>query len=92
MAVRTSPLRTCVGCRVRAATSDLLRAVVSEVDGAPSVVPDHRGRLPGRGAWVHPVPSCLDLAERRRAYPRALRFAGPLDITPLRRVVEERSR
>jgi uncharacterized protein len=47
-------------------------------------VPDPRHRLAGRGAWVHPDLSCLDLAERRRAFPRALRLAGPLDVTAVR--------
>jgi predicted RNA-binding protein YlxR (DUF448 family) len=72
---RAEPVRTCVGCRTRAAASGLLRVVA--VDG--TVVPDPRRRHPGRGAWVHPVVGCLRLAERRRAFPRALRSAGALD-------------
>jgi predicted RNA-binding protein YlxR (DUF448 family) len=28
---------------------------------------------PGRGAWLHPTVACFDLAERRRAFERALR-------------------
>jgi uncharacterized protein len=60
---------------------------VVEVEGA--CVPDPAGRLPGRGASVHPVSACLDLAERRRAFPRAFRLAGPLDTAALRRFVEE---
>ncbi|MGH3872350.1 MAG: YlxR family protein [Pseudonocardiaceae bacterium] len=44
------------------------------------LVPDPRRRHPGRGAWMHPDPGCLRLAERRRAFPRALRRAGTLDI------------
>lgn len=69
------PIRTCVGCRTRAAASGLLRVVA--VDGI--VVPDPRRRHPGRGAWVHPDIGCLRLAERRRALPRALRRSGELD-------------
>ncbi|HEY2723726.1 MAG TPA: YlxR family protein [Pseudonocardiaceae bacterium] len=69
------PVRTCVGCRAKTAVSGLLRVVV--VDG--TVVPDPRRRQPGRGAWLHPDPACLRLAERRRAFPRALRSAGALD-------------
>jgi uncharacterized protein len=57
-----------------------LRVVV--VDG--NLVPDPRRRLPGRGASVHPDPACLDLADRRRAFSRALRVAGPLDSTAVR--------
>ncbi|HEX6232177.1 MAG TPA: YlxR family protein [Jiangellaceae bacterium] len=89
-----SPTRTCVGCRSRAGKSDLLRVVAVEaVPGsakARSVAPDPRGRLPGRGAYLHYDPGCLDLAERRRAFPRALRLAGPLDTGALRRWLEQR--
>ena len=70
-----------MGCRTRAAKFDLLR-VVSRADGVLAV--DPRGRLPGRGAYVHPDPACVDLAERRKAFPRALRTPGPLDLAPLR--------
>jgi len=54
------------------------------------IVPDLRGRLPGRGAHLHPDPGCLDLAERRRAFVRALRLPGPRDTTALRREIEAR--
>ena len=76
MARLSSPVRTCVGCRVRAAKSTLLRVVVT----AGVLTVDPAGRLPGRGASVHPDPVCVDLAERRRAFPRALRAPGPLDV------------
>jgi len=71
--------RTCVGCRGRAAKSDLLR-VVSR-DG--SVVPDPRAQLPGRGAYLHLSRECFEQAERRRSFPRALRLPGPLATGPL---------
>ncbi|UQX03268.1 YlxR family protein [Streptomyces sp. RerS4] len=77
---RACPERTCVGCRERAAKSDLLRIVAIE----DQCVPDPRGTLPGRGAYVHPAAVCLDQAVRRRAFPRALRSAGTLDTTELR--------
>ncbi|GAC1443679.1 MAG: hypothetical protein NVS3B26_00450 [Mycobacteriales bacterium] len=73
-------MRTCVGCRERSAKSSLLRVVA---DG-DRLVPDPAGVLPGRGASVHPDPRCVDLAEKRRAFPRALRLAGPLDLSPVR--------
>ena len=78
------PQRTCVGCRVKAAKTDLLRVVA--IEGA--LTPDPAGRLPGRGASVHLDPRCVDLAEKRRAFPRALRLAGPLDVTPVREHVQ----
>jgi predicted RNA-binding protein YlxR (DUF448 family) len=58
-----------------------------EISGA--LVPDPHGRLPGRGASLHLDLDCLDLAERRRAFPRALRLAGPLRSDALRAYVEE---
>jgi hypothetical protein len=33
---------------------------------------------------VHLDLACVDLADRRRAFPRALRLAGPLDVGPVR--------
>ena len=82
---RGVPVRMCVGCRERGAQDLLLRVVaVTTEPGAPGVRPDPRRRLPGRGAYVHPRPECLALAERRRAFARALRLPGPLDLEPLR--------
>jgi predicted RNA-binding protein YlxR (DUF448 family) len=52
-------------------------------------VPDPRGRLPGRGAYLHPDLRCLDSAERRRAFARALRLTGPLDLTQVRGYLTE---
>jgi len=69
------PVRTCVGCRARVARSALLRVVAR--DGV--LVSDPAASLPGRGAWVHDTPECIDTALRRRAFGRALRLPGPLD-------------
>ena len=86
MTKRVEPVRTCVGCRARAAKSDLLRVVAV----AGSLVPDPRGRMPGRGAHMHPNRDCLALAERRRAFGRALRLDRAPDAAPVRVYVEER--
>ena len=68
------PLRTCIGCRGTDSRSALLRVVLGPgADGIPVVLPDSERRRPGRGASLHPVVSCLDLAVRRRAFGRALR-------------------
>ena len=47
------------------------------------VVPDLRRRIAGRGAWLHPVTRCAELAVRRRAFARALRVPGAVDPTPV---------
>ena len=75
-----APVRTCVGCRQRADAADLLRLVIE--DGA--LVPDAGRKLPGRGAHLHRDLACLELADRRRAFPRALRVPGPLELTAVR--------
>ncbi|MEV5913774.1 YlxR family protein [Streptomyces chartreusis] len=82
---RACPERTCVGCRERAAKTDLLRIVAIKDE----CVPDPSGTLPGRGAYVHPALVCLDQAVRRRAFTRALRAPGALHTKALRRYVEQ---
>jgi predicted RNA-binding protein YlxR (DUF448 family) len=74
-----------VGCRERAAKADLLRIVAIKDE----CVPDPRGTLPGRGAYVHPALVCLDQAVRRRAFTRAFRAPGALDTKALRQYVEQ---
>ena len=71
--------RTCVGCKERAVKSSLLRLVaVGDV-----IQPDPQARLPGRGAYLHPDPACLELARRRKAFPRTLRTTGSLSLSVL---------
>ena len=63
------PVRTCIGCRERTEKSQLLRLVAR--DGTVDI--DHRQILPGRGAYLHPRPACLEQALKRRSLGRALR-------------------
>src|SRR5947207_3768124 len=74
------PLRTCIGCRRRAAQRGLIR-VTRTAEGRLVV-----GRTqPGRGAWLcASSPNCLAEALRRRAFARALR-APVLDADELGR-------
>ena len=72
-------MRTCVGCKERADKSSLLRLVaVGDV-----IQPDPQARLPGRGAYLHSSLVCLELARRRKAFPRALRTTGSLSFAVL---------
>jgi predicted RNA-binding protein YlxR (DUF448 family) len=74
----------CIGCRDRAAKSELLRVTAGSDDhGRLAVVPDPAAIRPGRGAHLHPTAACYDLAMRRRAFGRALRVTTALDSTPL---------
>jgi len=54
---------------------------VSTGNGAYAVIVDAGSSLPGRGAWLHPVPQCVQQAIRRRAFTKALRIAGSPDTT-----------
>lgn len=70
--------------------SDLLR-VAAGADGPPwVVVPDERGRMPGRGAHLHPRQGCLDQAVRRKAFARALRLEGAIDVSAVHTWMETR--
>jgi predicted RNA-binding protein YlxR (DUF448 family) len=87
--VARGPVRTCVGCRERTTKRELLRVVAgADAEGRWSVVPDPTGAAPGRGAHLHPTAGCLALAERRRAFARALRHdaggRGALSLDGLR--------
>ena len=88
----TGPLRTCVGCRQRAAKDELLRVVADDLGEGLEVIPDPGGHAPGRGAHVHPTPECLEPALRRRAFARALRAPGGLGSARLEAHVQQLAR
>ena len=69
------PTRTCIGCRQARPWGELVRIVLAD----SRVVVDEQRREPGRGAWVHPSRDCVEQADRRRAWGRALRAQGPVD-------------
>jgi uncharacterized protein len=63
------PVRTCIGCRIRDEKHRLIRIVVRD----RSVAVDLQQTQPGRGAYLHPRPECLERALKRRSLGRALR-------------------
>ena len=73
---QAAPIRTCIGCGERAAKSDLIRVVAA----GDEIVPDVTLRLPGRGAYLHRSLACLERAQRRKAFPRALRLPAPRPV------------
>jgi predicted RNA-binding protein YlxR (DUF448 family) len=75
------PMRTCVGCRRSQPRSHLLRVVLQVAQGLGRLVPDPLAREKGRGAWLHH--ECLEEAVRRKAFNRALKFDGSLEIEAL---------
>lgn len=89
-------MRTCVGCRTRAAKRELVRVTAgSDTHGRPAVVPDPLGTAPGRGAHLHPTAECYELAVRRNAFARALRLrpgsSDGLSSTPVREWIDART-
>ena len=72
---RRQPVRTCVACREEAGRQGLIR-LVRLPDGGVAL--DRTGRLPGRGAYLHADPACIEIARKRRSVDRALGAAvGP---------------
>jgi len=75
--LRRVPVRTCIGCRKRAAQPELVRvtAATDPESGAARLVIDHgTQRSSGRGAWLHNDQSCISRAIEKRAFSRALRI------------------
>ena len=65
---RHEPRRTCVACREEGTKDELVRLV----RGPGGVEVDRSGRAPGRGAYLHRRPECLEMARKRGALARAL--------------------
>lgn len=70
--VRTSPQRTCIGCRQVRSKRELVRLVLP-AEGPVAV--DPTGRRNGRGAYIcrQSGTTCLDQARKRKGVTRALR-------------------
>jgi uncharacterized protein len=64
-----------VACRQEASKRVLVR-VVRDPTGVATI--DSTGRAPGRGAYLHRDPACVEIARKRKALDRALKAtAGP---------------
>jgi predicted RNA-binding protein YlxR (DUF448 family) len=68
-----------VACREEADRDELIRLVLSP-DG--KLVVDYRGKLPGRGAWVHPSRACVESLEQKPG-PLARAFSQSVDASGL---------
>ena len=80
---RTAPIRTCIATRETHPDTELLR-VVADPDGSGRIIADPTRLLPGRGAWITPTLDALELAEKRKAFGRALRVSTPVDVGHVR--------
>ncbi|MEB3049579.1 DUF448 domain-containing protein [Mycolicibacter sp. MYC123] len=65
---------------------------MSTSDGNGAVAVDRVGNQPGRGAWLHPAPDCLQAAIRRRAFARALRISGSPDVSGVEEYFDHQDR
>ncbi|WP_257158418.1 YlxR family protein [Corynebacterium cystitidis] len=80
--------RTCIATRQVFPDTQLLRCVLDPTSTA-RVIADPARRLPGRGAWISPTWEAFELAEKRRAFSRALRVSTPVDLSPVRQYIAE---
>ena len=86
-------LRSCIATRRRFPDKQLLRVVVDSADPTGRrVVADPLRRLPGRGAWITPDLTALELAERTRAFRRALRLSTDVDTGHVREYLETQAK
>lgn len=77
------PVRTCVGCRLRAPRASLLRLILH----SNVLTVDPRAIRPGRGAWLHDDAGCYELAAKRRAFGRAFRTRESVDASELEQYI-----
>ena len=75
--------RTCIVTRQTGAPDTMIRFVVGP-DG--DVVPDLKGRLPGRGAWVMAQGTVLAQALKRRSFAKAFKREVTVDLDLVARV------
>lgn len=86
--MKADPRRSCIACREVRPKEELLRYVLSP-DG--EVVPDLKGKLPGRGAYTCPTAACLRRALERRQFGRAFRRdPAPADVAQVLDLVRNR--
>lgn len=73
--VKRQPIRTCVACRTTGGKWGLVRLVrLPPAEGQEvSVVVDPTGKQSGRGAYLCPTLTCLELALKRKALERSLK-------------------
>lgn len=63
MAARSRPLRICTGCGERKEKAEMVRIVA---DPSGFLIPDLKGNLPSRGAYVCPDAGCISKASAGR--------------------------
>lgn len=77
---RREPERSCVGCREPGTKEELERFIYHDEVG---LVYDLRKKAPGRGAYLHPVATCVEQAGRKGGFSRAFKRPVPIDAHKL---------
>jgi len=78
----TQPIRTCVGCRHREPQTKLIRIILADQQVTPNKsLVDFSKKAPGRGAYLHLDPKCINTAVSRKLLARALKAHSNLDTT-----------
>lgn len=80
--------RTCIATRNTLPEGRLLRMVARRDGDVTNVIPDPRRRMPGRGAWITPTLEAWELAQKRRAFGRALKVSANADANPVREYLD----
>jgi hypothetical protein len=65
--------RTCLGCRTTTNMDELIRWVLHPGTPQPRARLAVLSPAPGRGAWTHPTPKCVQQAVHRKGFARAFR-------------------
>ena len=85
--MKVEPQRSCIGCGEKKGKKELLR-IVRSPEGEYAV--DLQGRKNGRGAYICKDLSCLEKAEKKKAFFRSFKEAIPKeDLDRLREEIKE---
>lgn len=84
MRASIKPIRTCIGCRKSASTSELLRVNLHNA----AVVPVLKRKAFGRGAWLHM--QCGFTAIERKAFRWAFKLEQVPDVKEFTTFLKER--
>ncbi|WP_204399395.1 YlxR family protein [Arcanobacterium pluranimalium] len=79
-------VRTCIGCRKKDVSSQMLRLKAVQSGAQLCIRIDHHSQIAGRGAWIHNNLECFTQASKRRAFSAAFRASSGIDICELTNV------
>lgn len=70
MTARKVPMRQCVGCQEQKPKRSMVRIVLTPTE---EILIDPTGKKSGRGAYICPKESCLEMAKKRKSLERGLK-------------------